>query len=138
MSSNPLSVLALAFRRLLFAVVLLAALAAPVVVAAQQAPAEIEATLKQMLAATENRKLDAFVAQGDASFRTDITPPMFNGYSAQVGPRLKKGYTTTFLSTLRQEGYVVYIWKLEFKDGGDDMLFSLAIKDGKVGGFFLR
>jgi hypothetical protein len=125
------------FRRLVFAAVLLVVFSAPVA-AAQQAPAEIEATLKQMLAATENQKLDAFIAQGDASFRTDITPPMFNGYSAQVGPRLKKGYTSSFLSTLRQEGYVVYVWKLEFKDGGDDMLFSLAIKDGKVGGFFLR
>jgi len=91
-----------------------------------------------MIAATENGSRDAFIAQGDASFRADITPPMFSGYSAQVGPRLKKGYSATFLATLRQEGYVVYVWKLEFKDGGDDMLFSLAIKDGKVGGFFLR
>ena len=136
MNSCSPSVLALAFRRCLFAAVLSAAFAAPVAWA--QAPAEMEATLKQMLAATENRRLDLFVAKGDASFRADITPAMFNSYSTQVGPRLKQGYTATFLSTLRQEGYVVYVWKLEFKDGGDDMLFSLAIKDGKVGGFFLQ
>jgi len=136
MKTNSALTLALSFRRLVSGAVLLIAFAAPV--AAAQAPAQIDATLKQMLAATENRKLDAFVAQGDASFRTDITPAMFNTYSAQVAPRLKQGYTVSFLSTLRQEGYVVYVWKLEFKDGGDDMLFSLAIKDGKVGGFFLR
>jgi hypothetical protein len=134
-SSSP-SRIAFASGRLLLGVVLLVLVA--VRAAWAQAPADIEATLKQMLTATENRSVADFVAKGDASFRTDITPPMFNSYSAQVGPRLKKGYTPTFLATLHQEGYVVYLWKLEFKDGGDDMLFSLAFKDGKVGGFFLR
>ncbi len=74
----------------------------------------------------------------DAFFQTDITPAMFSGFSAQFAPRLKRGYTTTFVTQLRQDGYSVYVWKVEFKDGGDDLLFTLAVKDGKVGGFFLR
>src|SRR5208282_5676940 len=68
-----------------------------------QAPPEIEATLKKMLAATETRSLSAFVAEGDASFRADITPTMFNGFSAQFAPRLRLGYTTTFVTQLRQQ-----------------------------------
>lgn len=103
-----------------------------------QAPPNIEATLKKMLAATESASRAAFVADGDASFQADITPQMFNGFSAQFAPRLKRGYTTTFVTQLHQEGYSVYVWKVEFKDGGDDLLFTLAVKDGKVGGFFLR
>lgn len=103
-----------------------------------QAPPNAEATLKRMLTATESGSRGAFVAEGDASFQTDTTPEMFNGFSAQFAPRLKRGYTTTFVTQLRQEGYSVYVWKIEFKDGGDDLLFTLAVKDGKVGGFFLR
>jgi len=103
-----------------------------------QAPPNIEATLKKMLTATENGSRNAFVAEGDASFQTDITPAMFSGFSAQFAPRLKRGYSTTFVTQLRQEGYSVYVWKVEFKDGGDDLLFNLAVKDGKVGGFILR
>lgn len=91
-----------------------------------------------MLAATENGSRSAFVAEGDASFQTDITPTMFNSFSAQFGPRLKRGYTTTFVTQLHQEGYLVYVWKVEFKDGGDDLLFTLAVKGGRVGGFYLR
>ena len=103
-----------------------------------QAPPEVEATLKKMLTATESPSRNAFVADGDASFQTDITPAMFNSFSAEFAPRLKRGYTTTFVTQLRQEGYSVYVWKIEFKDGGDDLLFTLAIKGGKVGGFFVH
>jgi hypothetical protein len=103
-----------------------------------QAPPDIEATLKKMLTATESGSRNAFVAEGDASFQKDITPAMFNSFSAQFASRLKHGYTTTFVTQLHQEGFSVYVWKLEFKDGGDDLLFTLAVKDGKIGGFFLR
>lgn len=103
-----------------------------------QAPPDVEAMLNKMLTATESGSRSTFVADGDASFQTDITPAMFNSFSAQFAPRLKRGYTTTFLTQLRQEGYTVYVWKFEFKDGGDDLLFTLALKAGKVGGFFLR
>ena len=103
-----------------------------------QAPPDIEAVLKKMLTATESGSRSAFVAEGDASFQTDITPAMFNSFSAQFAPRLKHGYKTTFATQLHQEGFSVYVWKLEFKDGGDDLLFTLAVKDGKIGGFFLR
>jgi len=103
-----------------------------------QAPPDMEAMLQKMLTATQSGSRSAFVADGDASFQTDITPAMFNSLSAQFAPRLKRGYTTTFVTQLHQEGYSVYVWKVEFKDGGDDLLFTLAVKGGKVGGFFLR
>jgi hypothetical protein len=38
---------------------------------------------------------------------------------------------------LNQQGYTVYLWKLEFKDGKDDVLVTMAVRDGKVGGFWL-
>jgi hypothetical protein len=103
-----------------------------------QPPAAINATLKKMLAATESRSRDAFIAQGDASFQADITPAKFNEFSAELAPRLKQGYTTTFETKSQQKGYAVYVWKLEFKDGGDDWHISIAVKDGKVGGFALQ
>ena len=103
-----------------------------------QAPPDLEAVLKQMLTATETGSRAAFIAGGDAAFQADITPAMFGSFSAQFAPRLKRGYTTTFVTQLHQEGYAVYVWKVEFKDGGDDLLFTLAVKNGKVGGFFLR
>jgi len=124
------------FGRILFCGVLFASTAARVGWA--QAPQEIEATMKNMLAATQSKSLTDFVAGGDASFKSTMTQPMLDSFSAQFAPRLKQGFTATFLARLNQGGYAIYLWKLEFKDGGDDRLVTLVVKDGKVSGFFLR
>ena len=107
-------------------------------VAFAQAPPQIEATMKNMLAAVQAKSLRDFVAAGDASLKAGMTQRMLDSMSAELAPRLNQGYTATFLGTLNQEGYTVYLWKLAFKDGKDDLLVTMAVKDGKVGGFFLR
>jgi hypothetical protein len=103
-----------------------------------QAPAQLETTLSNMLTALQNNSLADFVSAGDAAFQYGMTQQMLSGLSAQFGPGLKRGYTTTFLGTLNQQGHTVYLWKISFKDGQDDRLFTMAVKDGKVSGFFLR
>jgi hypothetical protein len=102
-----------------------------------QAP-QVEATLKKMLAALQDNSVPDFVSEGDAAFQAAITPPMFDNLSRQLGIRMKKGFTATYLGTLKQQGYTVYLWKLGFSDSGDDILVTMAIRDGKVGGFWLR
>jgi hypothetical protein len=121
--------------RYAWAVALSLALIAPVAVA--QAPAQIETTMKSMLAAIQSKSLADFVTAGDASLRSGVTQPMLDGLSAQLAPRLNQGYTTSFLGSLNQEGYTVYLWKVMFQDGKDDRLVTMAVRDGKVGGFVL-
>jgi hypothetical protein len=103
-----------------------------------QAPAAVETILNNMLSAMQTGSLEEFSAAGDASFKAAMTKELLNGVSAQVASRLKEGYTSTFLGTVKQQGYVIYLWRLEFKDGKDDRLVTMPVKDGKVGGFFLR
>ena len=102
-----------------------------------QAPQPIETIMKSMLAATQANSLPEFVASGDAAFRAGMTKPMLDSMNRQLGPRLKQGYTASSLGMLNQEGYTVYLWKLEFKEGKDDVLVIIAVRDGKVGGFRL-
>ena len=103
-----------------------------------QPPAQLETTLRNMLTALQKNALADFVADGDASFKSGMTQQMLVSVSSQFGPRLAGGYTTTFFGTLNQQGYTVYLWRLTFKDGHDDRLVTMAVKDGKVAGFFLR
>jgi hypothetical protein len=103
-----------------------------------QAPPQIETTMNNMLAAVQAKSLRDFVAAGDASLKAGMTQRMLDAMSAQLAPRLNQGYTATFLGTLNQEGYTVYLWKLAFKDGKDDLLVTMAVKDGKVGGLILH
>ena len=123
-------------RLRVFAAMLAFALLAPAALA--QAPAEVEATMKKMLSAVQTASLADFVAAGDPGFRAGMTRPMLDDLSRQLAPKLRRGYTTSFLGKLNQQAFAVYLWKLEFKDGGDDVLVTLAAKDGQVGGFWLQ
>jgi hypothetical protein len=108
----------------------------PPLVHAQTHPAEI--IMKNMISAIESGSLTDFVASGDPAFRSGITQEVFNSIQQTLAPRLKQGYTAKFLTSLNQQGFTVYLWKLEFKDNNDDVLATLAMKDGKVSGFWLR
>jgi hypothetical protein len=105
---------------------------------AQVALQHHDTTLKQMLDAIREKSYEPFVARGDLRFQNGFTPKMFEELSRQLGPRLRQGYSTTFLATLHQRDYMVYVWKLAFKDNKDDFLVTLAIKDGNVAGFIAR
>jgi hypothetical protein len=51
---------------------------------------------------------------------------------------MKKGYTCSRLEELTQQGGRVLLWKLTYKDGGDDTLAKLVLEDRKVAGFWLQ
>lgn len=109
--------------------------------AALSLAAETEAartTVQQLLGAVQAQDYDAFVAQGTPEFKAGITRQMPEGVSAQLSERMKQGYDLTYLGDLRQQGHDVHLWRLRFKDGGDDTLARLSIKDGKVSGFWLQ
>jgi len=97
-----------------------------------------DTTIRQMLDAIQTKSYAKFVADGDERFRSGFTEKMFEDLARQLGPRLSQGYTPSFLTTLNQQGYVVYVWKLSFKDGRDDILATLFIKEGSVSGFIAR
>lgn len=123
------------FRTTALFVVLLSGLASAVL---GQAPPQVEATMKKMLVATQENSYDDFVADGDSTFKGGMTRQMLDGVNQQLGPRLKAGYTVSYLGKLNQHGFAVHLWRIEFKDGKDDLLATMSVKDGKVGGFWLR
>lgn len=104
---------------------------------AAEAPAEARAAVDQLMGALVAGDHGAFVAGGDTAFRGFKKEP-FDAVSAQLAPLLKKGYETTYLGDLKQKGYAVTLWKFSFKDGSDDLLGTLSLKDGKIGGFWIK
>jgi hypothetical protein len=96
------------------------------------------AALDKLLKAVEANDYDSFVADSNEAFKASLTKQMFQGVSGQLSPRLKKGYTSSYLGELRQQGSRVLLWKLAYKDGGDDALAKLVLKDGKEAGFWLQ
>ncbi|MDZ8104756.1 MAG: hypothetical protein RM338_03910 [Nostoc sp. DedQUE12a] len=98
----------------------------------------VQKTFTSLINAVEKNNYTQFISQGNAAFKEGITKQTFTQVSGQLAPRLKKGYSAVFLGNLNQQGYQVYLWKLTFKDGSDDVLARLSFKDGKIGGFWLN
>lgn len=78
-----------------------------------------------------------FISRGTPAF-AGIGEDDFRQVSATVAPRLQQGYTIKHLGNLRQQGRDISVWKISFADDGDDLLATLNVTEGRVGGFFLR
>ena len=101
------------------------------------APKFASETFEAMMGAIEDNNRAAFVAFADEDFKAALTPPAFQQVSKQVAPRLQGEHTFDYLGEINRSGYVVYLWRVRFEDGGDDYLAQMSVKDAKVGGFLL-
>jgi hypothetical protein len=97
-----------------------------------------EGMLNTLLAAIVTNNYDVLVANAAPALKTRITKETFEQVSTQLSPRLKKGYKPQYLGSLRQQGVEVFLWKIAFQDGGDDLLARLVIQENKVAGFWFQ
>jgi hypothetical protein len=121
----------------------LAALVAVAALVANAAPARaadpdptVQKTFDKLVGAIKANDRDAFVADATDAVKQAITPKVMEGLSKQLGSRLGKGYQASYLCELKQAGHQVHLWKVTFKDEGDDVVIRVAFKDGKVAGLF--
>ncbi len=100
--------------------------------------AQAEKIFKSLLAAQTAKDYDAFVADADDNLKAALTKTQFDASSNFMNKRTGGGYDTAFLGELNQHGYQVFLYRLRFKDGGDDMLATMSLKDDKVGGIYFK
>ena len=109
----------------------------PILNAATEGPST-ERTLDALLTAVATNNYDVLVANAAPALKTRITRETFTQVTTQLSPRLKKGYKPQYLGSLKQQGVEVFLWKITFLDGGDDMLARLVIQENKVAGFWFQ
>ena len=97
-----------------------------------------QAIFKNLMAATVSNNYDGFMAEADASLKSALSKRVLERVSKELEPRAKQGYDSQYLGELNRKGYQVHLWRLKFKDGGDDALATLSVKDGKAGNFLLQ
>jgi hypothetical protein len=100
--------------------------------------AQAEKIFKNLLAAQTAKDYDAFIADADDNLKAALTKTQFDASSNLMIKRTSGGYATTFLGELNQHGYQVFLYRLHFKDGGDDILGTMSLKDDKVGGIYFK
>lgn len=122
----------------LIKLMLIAAAALTTVSAYAEPDQATQAIFKNLMAATVSNNYDGFIAESDASLKAALTKRMLRRVSEELAPRARQGYDTQYLGDLNRKGYHVHLWRLKFKDGGDDVLAILSVKDGKAGNFLLQ
>ena len=95
-------------------------------------------TVNTLLTAIATNNYDALIANAAPALKSRITKETFTQVSTQLSPRLKRGYKLQYLGSLKQQGVEVFLWKIIYKDGGDDMLARLVIQEDKVAGFWFQ
>jgi len=98
------------------------------------APAEAQKLVTKMINAVAAESYDAFLADADANLKTHLSRQQFEGLCGLYTQPLKKGYKLDYFGHLKQQGYVVHIWKIAANGAPDEALIRMAVKDGKVGG----
>jgi len=94
--------------------------------------------LKNLMAATISNNYDGFISESDAATKAALSKRVLESVSKELEPRAKQGYDARYLGELNQRGLRVHLWRLIFKDGGDDVLATLRVKDGKADNFLLQ
>lgn len=107
----------------------------PTLNAATSGPSTQE-TVHTLLTAIASNNYDNFVANATPSFRTIITKEVFQQASTGLSPRLKKGYELQYLGSFKHDGIETFLWKIAYKDGGDDMLAEVELQGDKVAFFW--
>lgn len=93
-------------------------------------PADKVATI---FAAMEKSDFEAFVSEGDPAF-SELPREQFESAAARIGPRLRGSCSVLPLGELKKDGQLLTLWKVKFCDGGDDLLVTLRMNDGRITG----
>jgi hypothetical protein len=138
MRETPVSLLENIMMKSLRNLILTAGLlVVPSTLHAAEAAKEDVAFSSKLVSAIENADYAGFTGDGTDMFKA-MTKEQFAAVAAKLGPKLKGRDALTYLGDLKQKGFHVTLWKLTFKDGSDDSLITLSVKDGKVGGFLIQ
>ncbi len=112
-----------------------------VFIQAQPAAVDQEAAdllFHQLIDAQAAKNYDAFVAHGTLELKAALTKTQFDASSDLMIARLKGGCDIDPLGELNKKGFQIYLYRLRFKDGGDDMLGTMSLKDGLVAGIYFK
>ena len=101
------------------------------------ATAEEKAFAAKIIEATKDQDYAAFIENGDNGFKS-ITEPQFKSVCVQMEKQFKGGYEVTYLGDLKTKNYQTTLWRVSFKDGSNDALGNMAVRNGKVAGFIMQ
>jgi RNA polymerase sigma factor (sigma-70 family) len=98
---------------------------------------DAQSLAEELLQAIHGNDYDAFVAKGSPFFRAALGTSRFTWLSEKLGRRLAQGRHVSTFGSLRREQHMDWLFKIEFTNGDDDALVTLAMDGWQVAGFHI-
>ena len=98
---------------------------------------DAQSLAEELLTAIQEHDYDAFVAKGSPWFRAAAGQAKLDAANAALGGRLSRGYNVAALGNVQRRRTVDWVLKIQFEDGGDDALCTLAMDGWQVAGFLV-
>lgn len=135
----PTSARAFFFHRqtLIGLALLVLTLITPFSLQAETAPSP-DGLAKNLIASILTTNLEQFTTNSTPDFKARATKEMLEAVNKQLGPKLRRGYELTYLGLLRQQGTIVYLYKLSARGEVEDILVRVATVNYQVAGFWLQ
>ncbi len=105
---------------------------------AADAPKAAEEAMLGMVTAIIENNHPNFVGGATPELQKELSKEEFAKVVEQIEPVLKKGFKSRYLGSMEQQGFTVHLWVLSIRGESDEMLATLSLKEGKVGGFYLE
>jgi hypothetical protein len=98
----------------------------------------VQTLFTNLLTALVRNDYEGFAAECTPARQSVLTRPAFAESSQKIAARANGGYDALYFGDYRQKGHTGYVWRLRFKDGGDDILATLIPTDGKCSMLYLH
>jgi hypothetical protein len=100
-------------------------------------PAALTRRVKKMLMALQTNDCTSFTEEASDGFKR-VIEQLFQDSHQRHSARMNLGYECVYLGTVRRVGCQTHLWKLVYRDGGDDDLIHVVLEAERVNAFWFQ
>jgi hypothetical protein len=103
-----------------------------------ESPGEAKNIYGVLMQGIQDGDVSVFQELGNEDFRKQMTPQLFQSAQAEIGMRLREGYTSTYLGKISKNRKEMFLWKIIISKNPEQLLVTLVIENNKVAAFYFQ
>jgi hypothetical protein len=103
-----------------------------------ESPGEAKNIYGVLMQGIQDGDVSVFQELGNEDFRKQMTPQLFQSAQAEIGMRLREGYTSTYLGKISKNRKEMFLWKIIISENPEQLLVTLVLENNKVAAFYFQ
>jgi hypothetical protein len=105
---------------------------------ADESPGEAKNIYGVLMQGIQDGDVSVFQELGNEAFRKQMTLELFQSSQAEIGKRLRDGYTSTYLGKISKNSKDMFLWKIIASKNTEQLLVTLILENNKVAAFYFQ